>query len=388
MRVLSITHNFPRNSEDYVGSFVLNQYRGLPEDCRVDVVCPQAVGLPVDDSFYDIHVHRIKYWFSGGQNFFYGSLTYKIKNPINWLKLFIYMAACFFYCRKRISQYDVINAHWWLPNGIIAWILNKTCGIPYVVTSHGTDVSMVRKYKFLRPLALKVLRKAKYTNVVSTFVQGIVDETLKLDNVYKRSMPFNSELFSFKPVEQENKIIAFGRLVKRKGFEYLVMGYKDVFDRHKIPLEIYGEGPEHQNLRNLIDERGLQDAVKLMGRIKENKDVPEVIRRARIFVLPSIVDQRLEVEGLGLVILEAMACGVPVISTNSQGITDIITHDQNGYLVPQKDPEALAEAINKLLESPEIRERYIREGLKTVQKFSIPTVGREFGELFKKAAGK
>lgn len=386
MRVLSITHNFPRNQEDYVGSFVLNQYRGLPEDFKVDVVCPQATGLSDDDSFYDIHVHRIKYWFAGGQNFFYGSLTYKVKNPINWLKLFIYMIRCFFYCKKHISQYDLINAHWWLPNGIIAWMLNKTKGIPYVVTSHGTDVSMVRKYKFLRPLALKVLRNAKYTNVVSTFVQGIVDDTLKLDNVYKRSMPFNSELFSYKQVKQEDKIIAFGRLVKRKGFEYLVRGYKEVFEKHKIPLEIYGEGPEYQNLRNLIDELKLQEAVKLRGSIAENKDVPEVIRKAKIFVLPSIVDQRLEVEGLGLVILEAMACGVPVISTNSQGITDIITHKKNGFLVPQKNPKELADAINMLLDSPEIRQKFISEGLKTIENFSIPTVGREFADLFKRAA--
>jgi glycosyltransferase involved in cell wall biosynthesis len=123
-----------------------------------------------------------------------------------------------------------------------------------------------------------------------------------------------------------------------------------------------------------------------MGRIEKNKDVPDVIRKAKLFVLPSIVDQRLEVEGLGLVLLEAMACGVPIISTNSQGITDVISHDVNGFLVPQKDPKALTEAIEMLLNSPEKRKKYIEEGFKTVEKFSIPTVGREFAGLLRKAA--
>ncbi|HEQ98226.1 MAG TPA: glycosyltransferase family 4 protein [candidate division Zixibacteria bacterium] len=388
MRVLSLTHNFPRFEEDYVGSFVLNQYRGFPSDFEVDVICPQAVDVPKSDEFYGIKVKRIKYWFESGQDFFYGSLTYKIKNPINMLKLFSYIISCFIYCKKHIKEYDVIHAHWWLPNGIIAWLLNSVSGKPYVITSHGTDVSIVRKYKFLKPFAQKILEKAAYTNVVSTFVEGIVDETLDLNNVYRRSMPFNSELFKYKPVEQENKIIGFGRLVKRKGFEYLVQGYREIYDKFGVPLEIYGEGPEKENLIRTAKEYNVEDAVRFMGRIEKNKDVPDVIRKARLFVLPSIVDQRLEVEGLGLVLLEAMACGVPIISTNSQGITDVITHDVNGYLVPQKDSRALTEAIEMLLNSPEKRKKYIEEGFKTVEKFSIPTVGREFAELLKKAAGE
>ena len=110
---------------------------------------------------------------------------------------------------------------------------------------------------------------------------------------------------------------------------------------------IIGDGSERKNLEKLTDELGLQEKVKFLGEIS-NEKIPEYLLAADCFVLPSIK------EGFGIAVLEAMAVGVPVIASRVGGILDIIEDGRNGLLVEPVDSEAIAQAILKIYEQPEI----------------------------------
>jgi glycosyltransferase involved in cell wall biosynthesis len=135
---------------------------------------------------------------------------------------------------------------------------------------------------------------------------------------------------------------------------------------------IVGAGPEHPRLRRLVRELALQDAVQLRGEIPDDDEVALLYRRADLFCLPTIQ------EGFGIVFLEAMAAGLPVVSTTAAAIPEVVPHGAAGWLVPPRDVGTLAEALVGLLRDPARRAAYGAFGQVHAQRFDWPVVAASF----------
>jgi glycosyltransferase involved in cell wall biosynthesis len=139
-------------------------------------------------------------------------------------------------------------------------------------------------------------------------------------------------------------------------------------------LVIIGDGPEHAALQRRLQDRGLQAQVRLLGALQEDAEVRRWYTRASVFCLPS------EQEGFGIVFLEAMASGLPVVTTTSAAIPEVVPDGEAGLLVPPRDPDALAEALLRLLQDPDLRARLRECGRRHVRQYSWDRVADRFLE--------
>lgn len=169
-------------------------------------------------------------------------------------------------------------------------------------------------------------------------------------------------------------LIAIGRLTAPKGYPYLLRAFKKVRDNLSVKLLILGQGKEEENLKRLTKELKIADDVVFMG---FQTNPYKYLAKASVFVLSSLY------EGLGNVILEAMACGIPVVSTRCPcGPGEIITDGVNGLLVPPADETALAEAILRLLRDESLRKRLTEAGRRRVEDFRVEKIIAQYERLF------
>ena len=170
-------------------------------------------------------------------------------------------------------------------------------------------------------------------------------------------------------------ILCVARQYRRKHVADLLRAIPRV--RHSVPQAralIVGDGPEHGNLRRLHAELNLGETVQLLGEIPDDDAVARLYRQADVFCLPSIQ------EGFGIVFLEAMASGLPVVATTAAAIPEVVPQGKAGVLVPPGDVEALAAALVELLRDPRRRADYAAFGLAHVRRYDWPAVGRIFLE--------
>ncbi|MBD3233535.1 MAG: glycosyltransferase [candidate division Zixibacteria bacterium] len=147
-------------------------------------------------------------------------------------------------------------------------------------------------------------------------------------------------------------------------------------DGYEFKLDVIGEGPRRKHLQELIESLGLNDNVRLIGSMPHNK-VIEYYHRAEFFVLPAIK------EGFGLVLVEAIVSGLPVIGADSGGIPDIIEDGKTGILVPPEDEKQLAQAIRRFLDDPEWAQRTHKAGMKYVRShFSPEAIAAKLERLY------
>ena len=172
-------------------------------------------------------------------------------------------------------------------------------------------------------------------------------------------------------------VVSVARLVPVKGLDYLIKAVSLLLQTdNKINLLIIGDGSQRAELEELISELKLDNRVRLMGTIP-HEQIAGFLNLADVFVLPSLS------EGLGIAIIEAMACGIPVIGTNVDGIPDIIKDNDNGVLVPPGDAEALAGAIDKLLQDEELRGKLAVRGLEEVeQRFQWENIYQQVRQVY------
>ena len=171
------------------------------------------------------------------------------------------------------------------------------------------------------------------------------------------------------------KIGIVGRLVEPKGYEYFVDTAKIVTNsRENIYFSIVGDGPDFSKIKNMIEELELTDKVKLLG---YRSDIPDLLSEWDIYVQSSLW------EGLCLTVVEATASGLPIVATDVGGIPESVIDGYNGFLVPPKDPKALADKIIKLIDSPELRKTMGERSRKIAEeKYSLENMVKKIEELF------
>jgi glycosyltransferase involved in cell wall biosynthesis len=254
---------------------------------------------------------------------------------------------------------DIIHAHFATSATTAASVVSAMTGIPYTFTAHAKDIY----HKSVDKKALsKKISNAKFAITVSDYNKKYLEEILlsegKSGNVIRLYNGIDLDQFNDLELDREqNLLVGIGRLVPKKGFHFLIMACNILNKRGaQFHCVIAGEGEERGRLEELITEYSLSKKVSLLG-VQMQTEINMILQKATACVLPCIVDEDGDRDGLPTVLLEAMAVGTPVVSTRVTGIPEIITHNQTGLLIDQKNPEALADAILILLDSESARKR-------------------------------
>lgn len=261
---------------------------------------------------------------------------------------------------KAQGKLDIIDAHFAYPDGYAALLLGRWLGVPYTVTLRGTETRHLQT-PGLAERALKAIQSAARVFSVS--------ESLKKLAVQHGADPAHIEVVGngvdierFKPVDRQTTraalrielhakvIISVGGLVPRKGFHRVIEVLPElrIAHPHLKLLIVGGPSPEGNNrlqLERQVDDLGLQDCVVFLGPVKPDQ-LPNLLSAADVFVLAT------SNEGWANVFLEAMACGLPVVTTDVGGNREVINDDSLGFITSLGDPEALADAIRRALATP------------------------------------
>lgn len=364
MKVLIISHMYPSTFNSMAGIFVHQQVKTLKEKgIEVKVISPVPLApfplnliskkwaryreIPYKTNIEGIDVYYPRYLELPKGIMFHRSgffMAKGIKRIIN--KVY------------KEFKFDLIHSHVAVPDGYAGMILNKEFKVPHVVTIHGQD--------FQNTISRNINCKKALFNVLN-HIDKIITVSNKLKNVVKDENFYNKievvnngidkDYISVDKI-QENyieknrinknliKILSVSNLKETKGIHInlkAIAKLKEIYSN--ISYDIIGDGEYRGKLEELIKELGLEDNVSFLGKL-EHKEVIDIMKQYDIFSLPSYK------EGFGMVYIEAMAQGIPVIGVKGEGIEDAIENGVNGFLVERKNIEELVKIMKFLIENP------------------------------------
>lgn len=346
MRILIINSEYPPigGGAGNASSNLAKELAGLNQD--VTVLTAHFGDLPFDTVEYGVRILRIK------------SLRRK-QDRSGAVEQIIFMLAGCFGALSLLQKWrpDVILAFFGVPGGAAAWLVNIFKGIPYLVSLRGGDVPGFRPYDFaiyhrlLGPLLHQVWRRA---GAVVANSQGLrkLAQTFD-DRVELRMIPNGVDIGRYgvngKREWEPPQMLWAGRLVYQKGLDVLVEALGGLND---IPwtLTLVGDGPHRLTLENLAEEKDIADRLDFKGWL-ERDVLNEQYGKTNLFVFPS------RHEGMPNAVLEAMACGLPVIASQIAGNEELVIPGDTGLLVPPEDHLALREALKSLLTDAGRREQ-------------------------------
>ena len=248
--------------------------------------------------------------------------------------------------KKRVSEYikehgrpDLVHLHSYKAGEIALWI-KETYGIDYVLTEHQSSFTSKSLPEKEMKKARNIFQNSRKNIAVSRELQVLLNNEYDLDFVYIPNM-VDTEFFSFRNNEKNNETFSFlnvGKLIKRKGQLNLIMAFKKVHDKYKdTRLTIAGSGDQYKVLKKEIKNRQLEDSVELFGYATKD-DVKKLLKKTDCFMLSSFA------ETFGVVIIEAMSSGIPVVATRCSGPETIIIDDSYGFLC-EKDISDMADKM-------------------------------------------
>ncbi len=267
-----------------------------------------------------------------------------------------------------------LHAHFASAATRVAQLASRLSGLSYSFTAHAKDIYQ----REVDPALLRQkIAEAAFVVTVSDFNRHFLAELVGADDATRIRRLYNGiDLAQFSPPrlhERRNDLIlGVGRLVEKKGFGCLIEACRLLAQQGRwFECQVVGKGPEEQALRSQIRAAGLQDRVRLLGP-KSQEAIVSLYRQATLCALPCIVAEDGNRDALPTVLLEALACGLPVVSTPVTGIPEIVVDGETGLLVPPGDAVALAEAIGRLFDDDALRLRLGRNGRgRTEREFDI-----------------
>jgi glycosyltransferase involved in cell wall biosynthesis len=362
MDVLMVTSSYPKFPGDVTAPFIESIARGVAaRGHRVDVVLPHHPALRRGaDEPVPFHTYRYaprEDWSVWG---YAQSLHADVKvRKAAWALAPVAALALRSAVARLLQErrYDVLHAHWVVPNAAVVAGLSRTFGVPLVVSLHGSDVFVAERHPAVGALAAAAFRQA---GAVPACSEDLAARAKGLGAPPERvhTVPYGVDLQAFAPPAEPGprahgplRVLALGRLVEKKGFATLV---ESVAGGRGVEVCIAGDGDLRDELTRMAAER--RAPVRLVGPLDRDA-VAEAFAEADVVAVPSLVDRAGNVDGLPNVLLEAMAAGKPVVASRVAGIPDVVTDAVDGILVPPGDPAALAEALGRLGSDEGLRDR-------------------------------
>ncbi len=373
MRVVFLTHNYPRHPGDLAGGFLRTlalALRARGHDLRV--VAPSDGGRGGSDDVDGIPVTRVRYASADRERYAYtGRMEEAVRSPAGWLALGRMIGAMRRAARLAAmgSGEVVVHAHWWLPAGLAA-----PPELATVVTLHGTDARLLERIG-VGPLARRVLRSGRSVTAVSRPVAALVAKTTgrPVTAIPITPMPL---VLSRRRSAGGAGLVAIGRLTGQKRFHLALAAHQRLLaERPSLRLTVIGDGPERSRLEDLSRQLGTTGLVRFVGQVAPS-EVAEALGDADLCLFPAVA------EGLGLAAVEALAAGVPVVvCRDGGGLLDIIQEPEAG-LVVEPDPAAMARATLAILGRTDYRTAAALEGDRWRDRLDPGRVAQQFEAIY------
>jgi glycosyltransferase involved in cell wall biosynthesis len=386
LRIAVVAHSFPRFPGDTHGPFVQRLSEALAgRGHRVTALVPFDPALAGDPAS-PVEVRSFRYAWPDRLHLLGYSRTMRRDLGLKlgaWLLSPLYFAAGERALARLVrgERIDLVHAHWILPNGFLAARVAAATGVRYAVTLHGSDVFMAERNPLFRAMARRALAGAAYVTSCSAdlaarlLALGGGEHTGKVHLVANGTDPAPpprpeavAALRARLGVPAGAPLVAaVGRMVDKKGFRYLLEAVPAV--RARVPearFVLGGGGPLLAPLAEQARRAGLGEAVVFAGPLAHG-EVLALVAAADLFAMPSVVDPKGNVDGLPIVVLEAMAAARPVVATAVSGLPLAVADGETGLLVPERDPAALAAALADLLADPERARRLGEAGRRRVR---------------------
>jgi L-malate glycosyltransferase len=361
MKILSLVYEYPP-----VGGGGATVARALNEALvqmgeSVDVVTSAMPDLAREETVGGVHIHRAACWRR------HRHYTTTLELATTLLPAYRLAAALI---RKR--RPDLIHVHFVFPSGILAYLLARRFGIPYVLTAHGSDIPGYNPDRFaiphlvLRGLWRRIVRNAAAVTSPSDFLAGLIRRNLRvpIDIVPNGYSPENRPA-----AEKRNLVLVVSRLFPRKGVQHFIESV------HKLQCDwefvVAGDGPYMQTLRQMA--RNSHTSVRFVGFVDKN-ELHSLYQQARILVFPSIR------ENFPMVLLEAMDAGCAIITTDAEGCAEVV--GSAGIVVKAGNPLEIRAALTRLMKDPQYRNEISSRALERVRLFRWEVIAQLYRAVF------
>jgi glycosyltransferase involved in cell wall biosynthesis len=282
-----------------------------------------------------------------------------------------------------------LHAHFGTIATTVSRLAAAMAGISYSFTAHAKDIfhESVEEEDFRSKLedAAAVVTISDYNlGHLAAEYPSVKDRLVRIDN------GLDLEQFNYRdPADRQPLVLGVGRFVEKKGFEYLVEACVDLSARQPgVRCEIIGAGELEGALKSQIESLGVSGSVRLLGPQPQD-EVRRKLREASVLAAPCVLASDGDRDGLPTILLEAMAVGTPVVSTDVTGIPEILEDGVTGLAVPQRDASALAAACRRLLQDPGLRkELSVRARALVEERFDIRDNSRQLRDLFGRILGR
>lgn len=391
INVLVLSRNYPNTILPFIGPWVQQLAKFTLDECRVRVVAPvpyypRFLPGPVEfRRFREIPTREFADGIDVSHPRFVTGPGYSTHN--------LDADAFYWGVRKTVDRlwreqpFDLIHAHFIYPDGVAGARLARRYGVPLVVTEHAFWHPWLDQYPRVRKQAVGAAKTIAFHVAVSQSVRQSISRFTG-ENERLRVIPVGVNMERFTPLSNgekpdPNSILFVGRIHETKGVDILLRAMRLLVDRNPdVRLSLIGGSFYRQNqvreerLISMAEELGLGQHVRFLG-IQSPDQVAETMRRSSLLVLPS------RRETLGAVLVEALACGIPVVATRCGGPEDVV-NDAVGRLVPNEDPSSLADAMEVVLKQHEQYDpRMLRQY--AAERFSWQTVAAQTIDLYRSA---
>ena len=399
-----VTTSYPRFPGDTVGTFMEPIAQGLAaRGHKVHIVAPWHPLVARRSQEDGIHFHFFRYAPLPTLNVFgyAGALRADVELRLSALAVTPLALAAGWHTARRVARQagaTVIHGHWVVPGGAIA--AAAAGSRPLVVSLHGSDVYVAERNRLPRRAARAALRRAAWVTACS---EDLRRRAIAIGGLADRIevVLYGVDADRFKPDAQARArgraslgvndhvpvIVTAGRLVRKKGFEYLIEAMSRLVSNWPtLLLAIAGGGDLEDELRARAAAFGLADSVRFVGVVPQDA-MPSLLAAADVAVVPSVRDEAGNVDGLPNSVLEALASGTPLVATTAGGISAVASDGRTAVVVRERDSAALADAIADLLRNPARRAELGRAAREQVRReHTWERVAECFEEIYDRVA--
>lgn len=367
---------FPRWEGDTEPRFVLDLCKYLTEWFDVTVLVPSAPEANEKEVLEGVRVIRYHYFpIHKWETLCYpGAIVPRIKEKrIRILLVPFLFFALYFQLLRRLKNYDMVHAHWLIPQGIVQSFFRK----PYIVTGHGGDVTSLNA-GMIKKLKMRCLKRARHVTVVSEDLRARIEKLVPGLKTSVISMGVDMSGFGRQYAvdnyfgQDGKKVVLFvGRLAEKKGVAYLIEAMKKI----DAVLVIAGDGPLKDSLMKQAESQG--DKIRFVGAQTHDR-LREMYASADVFAAPFITADDGDKEGLSVVVLEALASGLPIVACGVGGVGELLRDRETALLCEEKNVEELADAICEVLHDSDLGSRLIANGAELIKRYDYKAIAARY----------
>jgi len=309
------------------------------------------------------------------------------REPLTLLKgLGLFPKVVYFAYLLKEGGFDHIHTHFIYIGAIAAAVASDLTGIEFSVRPHAFGLFQ-RDQKCVR----EALGSADKIITISTYhKEYIIDlcSTLKKEQLHVVYCGLETDLISPRPATSPSstpQILSIGRAIEKKGHEYLIeacalLAQRDIDFHCQI---VVGQDDAARRLQKLIDEFNCREYITLVGD-KSQEEIVSLYNQCTVFALACVIARDGDRDGIPSVLIEAMACEVPVVTTRVAGIPDLVENEVNGLLVEERNASEMADGLERLIKDEQLRNRFGEQARKTViEKFDILSVTKQLADIFR-----